>query len=114
MAKYKNVVGKIVKVKKEWTFSEKVVMGLFIWTALVNIAAMVFAFINSMDSVWWYVVPGSFALTTTGLAGFTWKEKAENLIKIAANPNYDDEQLKQQVEYEIQQKILEVHREDFK
>lgn len=112
MAKYKDVAGKVVKVKKEWSHSDKVQMIVLVYTILVNVVAIVFAFINRAESVWWYLLPSTGALGAGVIGSITWKEKAENLLKIQNNPNYDAEQLQNQVEYEIQQQLLDLHRDD--
>ena len=93
--------------KRKWRNSEKIVFGILIVCMMFFISAAVYAFINKADSIWAYIIPTVGALATSAFAVFVWKEKNENLIKISNNPNYDSEQLIEQVKQEMEE---EFHR----
>lgn len=92
---------KNIKNKRKWRFSEKVILFILIFSILVFISAIVFAFININDSVWAYLLPSIGMLASSAFAVFVWKEKNENLPKILNNPNYDQEQFAEQMRQEI-------------
>lgn len=109
---YKKIDDKIIKVKREWKFTEKVIIALLIYVTIIFTSALVFAFIFISESIFWYLLPAIGALGSSGLGFFIWKEKNENLIKIRNNPDYDNEQFKSQLEYQLQQELLDINRED--
>ena len=112
MAKYEKTDGKVKKVKRDWKFTEKLIIAILLYWFLVCNLEIAYSFIFNIESVWWYIIPAVGALGSSSLGFFIWKEKAENLIKIHANPNYDAEQLRNQVQYEIDNQIIDMHRED--
>ena len=112
MAKYEKVEGTVVKLKRDWKFTEKLIISILIYCFMVCNIAIVFAFVYGAESIWWYIIPAIGAVSTSGLGFFIWKEKSENLIKIAKNPDYEEEQFKSQIEYQLQQEMLDIHRDD--
>lgn len=92
---------KNIKTKRKWRFSEKVVLFILIFSILVFISSIVFAFVKDSDSIWSYLLPSVGVLASSAFGVFIWKEKNENLPKILNNPNYDQEQLVEQIRQEV-------------
>lgn len=92
---------KNIKIKRKWRFSEKVVLFILIFSILVFISSIVFAFVKDSDSIWSYLLPSVGVLASSAFGVFIWKEKNENLPKILNNPNYDQEQLVEQIRQEV-------------
>jgi len=89
--------------KRKWRKSEKIVFSILIFAILVFVSAIVFAFINKDSPIWAYLITAVGALASSAFAVFAWKEKNENLPKILNNPNYDREQLIEQVKQEMEE-----------
>lgn len=98
------------KVKRKWRFSEKVILFILIFSISVFLSAIGFAFTREDSSVWAYLLPSIGALASSAFAVFVWKEKNENLPKIIANPSYDEDQMKEQVQYEVEEEYRNLGR----
>lgn len=109
---YKKIDDTVVKVKREWKFTEKLIIAILTYCFMVCNIAIGFAFYYASESIWWYIIPAIGAISSSGLAFFIWKEKNENLLKIKNNPDYDQEQFQSQLEYQLQQELLDINRED--
>lgn len=103
--------GKIKKVKKKRGFTDKLQLGVLIYVFAVNIIAIFFAFMYNAESIWWYLIPSTGVLGSAVIGSAIQKNKAENLLKIRDNPDWDDEQLQMQIDYEIQNQIVDAHRD---
>ena len=98
------------KVKRKWRFSEKVILFILLFSIAVFIAAIVYAFLKDSESMWAYLLPSVGVLASSAFAVFVWKEKNENLPKILKNPNYDQEQLAEQIRYELEEEYKNLGR----
>ena len=99
------------KIKRKWRFSEIVILSILIFSIAVFCIAIAFSFINQSDSLWAYLIPTIGGLASSAFAVFVWKEKNENLPKIIANPNYDEEQLIEQIHYEVEEEYKSLGRD---
>lgn len=98
------------KPKRKWRFSEKIILFILLFSIAVFITAMAYAFIKNSESMWAYLLPSVGVLASSAFAVFVWKEKNENLPKIMANPNYDQEQLEEQIRYELEEEFRNLGR----
>lgn len=98
------------KVRRKWRFSEKVILFILVFSISVFLSAIAFAFSREDSSIWAYLLPSIGALASSAFAVFVWKEKNENLPKIMANPNYDEEQMKEQLQYEVEEEYRNLGR----
>lgn len=98
------------KIRRKWRFSEKVILFILIFSIGVFLSAIAFSFSREDSSIWAYLLPSIGALASSAFAVFVWKEKNENLPKIIANPNYDEEQMKEQIQYEVEEEYRNLGR----
>ena len=98
------------KAKREWRFSEKVILFILLFSIAVFVAAIAYSFVKASESIWAYLLPSVGVLASSAFAVFVWKEKNENLPKILANPQYDQEQLAQQIRYELEEEYRNLGR----
>lgn len=98
------------KVKRKWRFTEKIIFIVLIYTITIFERALVYAFKNHSENMWAYLLPAIGVLASSAFAVFVWKEKNENLPKIIANPNYDEEQIREQIQYEMEEEYRNLGR----
>lgn len=98
------------KVRRKWRFSEKIILFILLFSIAVFIAAIIYAFAKNSESMWAYLLPSVGVLASSAFAVFVWKEKNENLPKILSNPDYDREQLAQQIRYELEEEYRNLGR----
>lgn len=98
------------KMKRKWRFSEKVIFGILLFSVFVFVSAIVYAYMKEDSSIWAYLIPSVGALASSGFAFFIWKEKSENLPKIMHNPDYDLEQLEEEIRAEVEEEFRNLGR----
>lgn len=103
-------IKKAKRARRKWRFSEKVIFGILLFSILVFVSAIVYAYLKEDSSIWAYLIPSVGALSSSGFAFFVWKEKSENLPKIIANPNYDTERLEENLRAEIEDEYRNLGR----
>lgn len=103
-------IRKMKKIRRKWRFSEKVIFGILLFSVMVFVSAMVYAYLKEDSSIWAYLIPSVGALASSGFAFFVWKEKSENLPKILANPYYDTEMLEEELKTEIEDEYKNLGR----
>lgn len=96
--------------KRKWRFSEKVIFGILLFSVFVFFSAIVYAYMKEDSSIWVYLIPSVGALVSSGFAFFIWKEKSENLPKIMHNPDYDLEQLEEEIRAEVEEEFRSLGR----
>lgn len=96
--------------KRKWRFSEKVIFGILLFSVFVFVSAIVYAYMKEDSSIWAYLIPSVGALASSGFAFFIWKEKSENLPKIMHNPDYDLEQLEEEIRAEVEEEFRNLGR----
>ncbi len=99
MGKEKGTSKKICK--KQRGFSEKLVLVVIIWVISVFERGLYFAFKNYSENIWMYIIPAVGTILGSAIGFHIWKTKAENVIKISANPDYDREQMIEQLKQEM-------------
>lgn len=99
-----------IKLKKKRGFSEKLILIVIIWAITVFERGLYYAFKNYSESIWMYIIPAVSTILGTCFAFYTWKAKNENVLKIANNPNYDIEQMKEQLKQEVEQEFNSIGR----
>lgn len=113
MAKFEKVEGKVVKKRRKWRFSEIVILVILFYAVVVFNLALYFAFSRNTDSIFWYLLPSIGTLASSAFGMFVWKEKNENLPKIKANPDYDNEQTMNEIEYDMQQEFQNLDKKNY-
>ena len=96
--------------KRKWRFSENVIFGILLFSVFVFVSAIVYAYMKEDSSIWAYLIPSVGALASSGFAFFIWKEKSENLPKIMHNPDYDLEQLEEEIRAEVEEEFRNLGR----
>lgn len=99
-----------MKNKKKRGFSEKLILFVIIWVITVFERGLYYAFKNYSESIWMYIIPAVGTVLGSSIAFHIWKSKSENVLKISANPTYDQEQLKEQLKQEVMQEFNSVGR----
>lgn len=111
--KIENIINKSKKekkVKRKWRFTEKIIFLVLLYAISIFERGSLYAFKNQAESMWAYLLPAIGVLASSAFAVFVWKEKNENLPKIMANPNYDQEQLEEQMRYELEEEFRNLGR----
>jgi hypothetical protein len=92
---------KAKKTKKPRGYSEKLVLAVIIWVISVFERGLYFAFKNYSENIWMYIIPAVGTILSAAIGLHIWKTKSENVIKISANPDYDREQMVEQLKNEM-------------
>ena len=71
-----------MKKKIKIEFSKKIVIGVSIYLAILNLFAFVVIIITGDVSPLAYIIPAGFSLGATCFGFYFWKAKAENRIKL--------------------------------
>lgn len=103
-------IKKAKRARRKWRFSEKVIFGILLFSVFVFVSAIVYAYMKEDSSIWAYLIPSVGALASSGFAFFIWKEKSENLPKIMHNPDYDLEQLEEEIRAEVEEEFRNLGR----
>lgn len=98
------------KVKRKWRFTEKIIFLVLLYSISIFERGALYAFRNQAESMWAYLLPAIGVLASSAFAVFVWKEKNENLPKILSNPNYDEEQIRDQLQYEMEEEYKNLGR----
>lgn len=96
--------------KRQWRFSERIIFLVLIFAIGVFCSSIVYSFVKNDGSVWAYLIPSIGVLASSAFAVFVWKEKNENLPKIKANPSYDEDKMREEITYEVQEEYKNLGR----
>lgn len=106
----KKKIKKAKRARRKWRFTEKTIFGVLLFSVVVYISAIIYAFSNKDSSIWAFLLPVIGTLSSTAFAVFVWKEKNENWLKIKANPHYDTEKLEEELREEIEEEFKNLGR----
>lgn len=111
--KIESIISKSERKKKgrrKWRFTEKIIFLVLLYSITIFERGALYAFKNQAESMWAYLLPAIGVLASSAFAVFVWKEKNENLPKIMANPSYDEDQVKEQMRYELEEEYNNLGR----
>ena len=89
------------KKRKQIGFSEKLVLGILYFSAVVVVLSIYYIFKYQSDD-WCYVLQAIERVGIAAVGFFIWKAKNENVPRILNNPNFNLEQFEEELREEIQ------------